>query len=150
VGVYPVRAALHFQDLLGGRLSVVGAMLTSSGAAVETAGEALLRTAAGVGVHASFGLDHAYEASYTIHGTENAVTVRKAFTPGADELPAVTLGATRLRLPPHDQVTGTLEAFASAVIASRTARPSPAHNALRQSELLDEIRHRTIRGARRS
>jgi len=141
VGVYPIRAALHFQDLLGGRLSVLGAMLTTREAAVETAGEALLRTAAGVGVHVSFGLEHAYEASYTLHGTENAVTVHRAFTPGADETPDVTLGATHLRLPPDDQVTNTIDAFASVVMASRTSLPAPARtDALRQSELLDDIR----------
>ena len=135
VGVYPVRAALHFQDLLGGALSVVGAMLTCSGAAVETAGEALLRTTAGVGVHASFGLDHAYEASYTIHGTEDAVTVHKAFTPGADEPPAVTLGRNRLPLPPDDQVANTLATFSSAI----TSPPRFPHT-LRQSELLNDIK----------
>ena len=141
VGVYPVRAALHFQDLLGGRLSVIGALLTSSGSTVETAGDALLQTAAGVGVHVSFGLDHAYAASYTIHGTESAVTVNKAFTPTADEPPAVTLGATHLRLPPDDQVANTLEAFAAAITASRTTPPSPPPaDSLRQSELLDDIR----------
>ena len=140
VGVYPVRAALHFQDLLGGRLSVIGALLTSSGAKIETAGDALLQTAAGIGVHTSFGLDHAYAASYTIHGTESTVTVDKAFTPAADEPPAVRLGTTHLRLPPDDQVANTLEAFAAAVKASRTTPPPPLNDSLLQSQLLDDIR----------
>jgi predicted dehydrogenase len=154
VGVYPVRAALHFQDLLGGTLSVVGATLNGAGAAVETAGEALLRSTGAVGAHASFGLDHAYEASYTIHGSEAAVTVGRAFTPGADEAPAVTLGGKRLPLPPDDQITKMFDAFTAAVEAKRANRTAPAgegpsscnDGVLRQAELLDAIRAAAGRG----
>lgn len=141
VGVYPLRAALHF---LGSRLGVVGARLTrGAGRRVETAGAALLATPDAVTAQITFGMEHAYRSSYELWGSEGSITVDRAFTPPADHVPVIGLRrgrtAEEIRLAPHDQVAATVAAFAAAV---RTGIP-PDHGAtLRQAELLDEI-HRS-------
>ncbi|MFI2778841.1 Gfo/Idh/MocA family protein [Streptomyces sp. ALB3] len=138
-GVYPVRAALHF---LGGALEVVGAVLghDGHGAAVDTAGAALLQDTTGVGAQLVFGLDHAYRSQYEILGSAGALTVDRAFTPPAGDPPRVLLerggSVTRIDLPPDDQVLRTVTDFAAA------ARDGAAADSmmLRQADLLDRIR----------
>ncbi|MGW6714050.1 MULTISPECIES: Gfo/Idh/MocA family protein [Streptomyces] len=140
VGVYTVRAALHF---LGNDLAVVGATLDAvGGSPVDTAGTALLRTPDGVGAHLTFGLDHGYRSAYELWGSLGRITVERAFTPPADHRPRIRLegrdGVEELTLPADDQVAATVRAFASAV---RDAAP-PDPVLLRQASLLDELRSR--------
>ncbi|SHH51493.1 Gfo/Idh/MocA family protein [Streptomyces sp. 3214.6] len=148
VGVYPVRAAVHF---LGAGLRVAGAVLTRDryGREVDTAGSVLLRTADGVGAHLDFGLDHAYRSSYELWGTAGRVTVEHAFTPPADRRPVlrvVDAGGTReVVLDPDDQVANTVREFARAVRAADTGSiPRSADRAeeaaLLQADLLAEVR----------
>ncbi|MER6528531.1 Gfo/Idh/MocA family oxidoreductase [Streptomyces sp. NPDC001508] len=138
VGVYPLRAALHF---LGNRLDVVGARLTRGAKRrVETAGAALLSTPGTVTAQLTFGMEHAYRSSYELWGSEGSITVDRAFTPPADHVPVIGLRrgrtAEKIRLAPHDQVAATVAAFAAAV---RTGAPPDDGATLRQAELLDEI-----------
>jgi NDP-hexose-3-ketoreductase len=138
VGVYPLRAALHF---LGPGLRVAGAVLTAGPARrVDTSGAALLATPAGVSAQLTFGLEHAYRSAYEIRGSTGRITVAPAFTPPADHTPVLRLtrgAATQeLRLAPDDQVANTLDAFARAVRAGTHHDP----DCLRQARLLDEIR----------
>ncbi|MDT0453980.1 Gfo/Idh/MocA family protein [Streptomyces hesseae] len=138
-GVYPVRAALH---LLGPELRVVGATVSRGpGDAVDTAGAALARTPGGVGVQLSFGLDHAYRNFYEIWGTEGTITVDRAFTPPAGHRPVLRLtgpaGSGTVDLAPADQVAATVGAFVAAVRAGASLDA----DALRQAQLLEEIRH---------
>ncbi|MFE7283292.1 Gfo/Idh/MocA family protein [Streptomyces noursei] len=145
VGVYPLRAALH---LLGADLDVVGAALThGAGRQVETAGGVLLRSATGVTAHLTFGLDHAYRSWYELCGSTGRLVVDHAFTPPADHAPVLRIergtGSEELHLPPDDQVTNTLTAFAAAVRTPRQ-HPEPDPMVLRQAELLDAVRHRAV------
>lgn len=139
VGIYPVRAALHF---LGTALSVAGAVLADGpGREVDTLGAALLRGPGGCSAHLTFGLDHAYQSSYVLWGSTGRITVSRAFTPPADYAPVLSLesetGARQILLEPDDQVANTVRAFISAVRAGR----SPAADVtLRQAEILHEIR----------
>ncbi|MDW8805224.1 Gfo/Idh/MocA family oxidoreductase [Streptomyces scabiei] len=139
-GVYPVRAALHF---LGEDLEVVGAGLVRGGpgAAVDIAGAALLRDAAGVGAQLTFGLDHAYRSHYEVWGSTGAVTVDRAFTPPAGMPPRVRLErggvVTEVDLPPDDQVLRTVADFADAARTGAALEPAALHQAV----LLDRIRH---------
>ena len=148
VGVYPVRAALHF---LGMSLSVAGAVLTRGpGRQVVTCGAALLRNAAGMGVHLAFGLEHAYQSCYTLCGSLGRITVSHAFTPGPDHVPLLHLerreGPGEIRLRPDDQAANTI----SALVAAARARTSPAAAAtVRQAELLDEIARAAAAGTGR-
>ncbi|MFF0221235.1 Gfo/Idh/MocA family protein [Streptomyces sp. NPDC004629] len=141
VGVYPLRAALHF---LGDRLDVVGARLTrGEGRRVETSGAALLGTPGTVTAQITFGMEHAYRSAYELWGSEGSITVDRAFTPPADHVPVIGLNrgrtAEEIRLAPHDQVAATVAAFAAAV---RTGTEPDDGATLRQAELLDEI-HRS-------
>jgi len=127
VGVYPVRAAVHF---LGAGLRVAGAVLTEGrdGRGVNIAGSALVRTPDGVGAHLDFGLDHAYRSSYELRGSEGRITVDHAFTPPADRPAVLRLdrGTTtrEVGVGAHDQVAATVRAFARAVRAAAPDGPS--------------------------
>ncbi|MFF7637021.1 Gfo/Idh/MocA family protein [Kitasatospora sp. NPDC008050] len=138
IGVYPLRAALHF---LGPALEVVGAQLTvGRGRVVETAGAALLRTPGGVAAQITFGMDHAYRSAYELWGSQGRITVDRAFTPPADHIPVIGLhrglDSEEIRLDPCDQVAATVAAFVTAV----RAKAAPAQDTLRQAALLDEVR----------
>ncbi|MFE9098975.1 Gfo/Idh/MocA family protein [Streptomyces sp. NPDC007264] len=139
VGIYPLRAALHF---LGPELDVIGARLVQgAGRQVETSGAALLSTPGTVTAQITFGMEHAYRSSYELWGDEGGITVDRAFTPPADHVPVINLhrgGTTEeIRLEPHDQVAATVAAFAAAV---RTGTLPDTGDTLRQAELLDAIR----------
>ncbi|HEV2634163.1 MAG TPA: Gfo/Idh/MocA family oxidoreductase [Actinocrinis sp.] len=140
VGVYPLRAALHF---LGPRLEVVGAQLTRRrGREVETSGAALLRTPDGCTAQVTFGIEHAYVSRYELWGSAGRITVDRAFTPPADFVPVIELsrGGERedIRLASHDQVAATVAAF----VASVRAGAAPAGETLCQARLLDDVRAR--------
>ncbi|MDX3229787.1 Gfo/Idh/MocA family oxidoreductase [Streptomyces sp. ME19-01-6] len=144
VGVYPVRAALHF---LGPALRVAGAVLTrGEGRRVDTSGAAVLHTPEGVTVQLTFGLDHPYVAMYELWGTEGRLSVERAYTPPADFEPRVRLrradGDEELRVAPDDQVANTLAAFVRAVRDAQGGREVRDGRAavLRQAELLHDIR----------
>ncbi|WP_406012335.1 Gfo/Idh/MocA family oxidoreductase [Streptomyces sp. NBC_00984] len=156
IGVYPVRAAVHF---LGDGLHTVAASLhTGPGSAVETAGAALLRDQHGVSAQLTFGMDHAYRSAYELWGSDGRITLDRAFTPPPGHRPVIHLerrGATeRIELPPADQVALTVRAFETAcrsAAAPDTHRPAAAPSAapaglpdaracLRQADLLDAVR----------
>lgn len=145
VGLYPARAALH---LLGDRLRVCGALAhTPEGRAVETAGGALLTRADGVSAHLEYGIGFGYRSRYELCGSTGRITVPRAFTPPADHRPRITVetrdGVEELLLDAHDQVAGTVAAFAGAVHGTG---PGPDHDAVvRQAELLGEIRSTAVR-----
>ncbi|MFJ2091605.1 Gfo/Idh/MocA family protein [Streptomyces sp. NPDC087901] len=137
VGVYPVRAALHF---LGGALEVRGAVLERPpGRQVDTSGAVLLRRGDGVTAHLSFGMEHAYRSRYELTGSAGRVVVDRAFTPPADHTPTVTLetasGTRTVPLPPDDQVANTLSAFVSAVRTGET----PHVECVAQADLLAAV-----------
>ncbi|MEV6192524.1 Gfo/Idh/MocA family oxidoreductase [Streptomyces sp. NPDC051920] len=138
VGLYPLRAALHF---LGHELDVVGARLVRRGGReVETAGAALLATPDGVTAHLTFGMEHAYASRYELWGSEGRITVDRAFTPPADLVPVIGLhrgdGTQEIRLEPADQVAATVAAFVDAVHEGS----APRADTLRQAALLDDVR----------
>ncbi|MEU3529349.1 Gfo/Idh/MocA family oxidoreductase [Streptomyces sp. NPDC038707] len=146
VGIYPLRAALH---LLGPELDLIGACLVrGAGRQVDTSGAALLHTPGGVTAQITFGMEHTYRSAYALRGSEGCLTVDRAFTPPADDVPVIGLhrGAKteEIRLEPHDQVAATAAAFAA---AARAGTPPDTRDTLRQSELLDEM-SRTGPGAR--
>lgn len=141
VGLYPLRAALHF---LGDGLEVVGARLArGAGREVETAGAALLTTPEGVTATLVFGMEHAYLSRYELWGSEGRITVDRAFTPPADLVPVIGLhrgsGTEEIRLEPADQVAATVAAFVTAVRAGA----APRADTLRQAVLLDDVRRRS-------
>lgn len=140
VGVYPVRAALHF---FGAGLEVAGAVLAATGGRhVDTCGSALLRTPTGLAAHLTFGLEHSYRSRYQLWGSAGCLTLDRAFTPPPGHRPVLRLegaaGLTELSLEPDDQVRNALAAFARAVRARAAAPPV----SLAQASLLEDIRSR--------
>ncbi|MFX4294668.1 Gfo/Idh/MocA family protein [Streptomyces bohaiensis] len=151
VGVYPVRAALHLAAVLtppgappgppgASPLRLVGATSRRRpGEAVDTAGSALLDAGEGVAVQLTYGLDHAYRSSYTLHGTTGRLTVEPAFTPPADHRPLLRLerDGTVHDHPAAaaDQVARAVAAFAQAV---RT-RAEPSGDLVTQARLLAAV-----------
>ncbi|MFD7281043.1 Gfo/Idh/MocA family protein [Streptomyces sp. NPDC059862] len=117
VGVYPLRAALHF---LGTELDVAGAVLRVDKARqVVLSGNVLLHTADGVAVQVAFGMEHAYRANYEFAGTDGMLSVERVFTPPASYLPTVTITRDgrheEVTLAADDQVANTIRWFADAV-----------------------------------
>ncbi|MFI9272595.1 Gfo/Idh/MocA family protein [Kitasatospora sp. NPDC052896] len=144
VGVYPLRAALHF---LGDGLRVVGATLeTVADRQVETGGAALLRTPEGVTAQLEFGMEHAYRSSYELVGGTGRISVERAFTPPAEHRPVLRLtrsaGTEEIELPAADQVARTLAAFTAAV---RSGAGPAAGDCLAQAGLLDAVRRSAAR-----
>ncbi|MEV0804768.1 Gfo/Idh/MocA family oxidoreductase [Micromonospora sp. NPDC050200] len=118
VGGYPVGAA---ELILGPRLRVVGAALRRQpDLGVDIAGAALLVTDDDVTAHLTFGMDHAYRASYELWGTAGRLVLEHAFAPPADHRPVVRIhrqdGVEELVLPADDQYRRAMRAFASAVL----------------------------------
>jgi dTDP-3,4-didehydro-2,6-dideoxy-alpha-D-glucose 3-reductase len=153
IGVYPVRAAVHF---LGEQLHPLAATLhTRPDSAVESAGAALLRDEHGVSAQLTFGMDHAYRSAYELWGSQGRITLDRAFTPPPDHRPVIHLerrGTTeRIELPAADQAALTVRAFQTA--CRLTAAPNPrrppttsgtapadGRACLRQADLLDAVR----------
>jgi dTDP-3,4-didehydro-2,6-dideoxy-alpha-D-glucose 3-reductase len=144
VGVYPVRAALHF---LGRELAVAGAVLTrGAGRQVHTSGSVLLRAPDDCLAHLTFGLEHSYRSACEFLGSDGRMIVDRAFTPPADYRPVIRIdrqsGSEDVVLDPDDQVANTLLAFTRAVRGG----PAPdTEDCLRQIELLDQVRVQAAR-----
>lgn len=141
MGVYPVRAALHF---LGRDLEAVGATLhRPADREVDTAGSALLRTPEGVTAHLLFGMQHAYGAAYELWGSRGRIRVDRAFSPPADRSSVIHLdgpdGTGQFVTPADDQVANTVRAFARAA-RNGAVPPQDTADCLRQAALLDRIR----------
>lgn len=137
VGLYPVRAALHF---LGTGLTVTGAVLSTGDRAVDISGAVLLEAPGGVVAQLSFGMEHHYQSGYELLGSSGRICVDRAFTPPADLPTEIVLetsgGVRRIPCAPDDQAANTLTAFAAAV-----AKGSGADAAcLDQADLLEAVR----------
>jgi len=142
IGLYPVRAALHF---LGAGLEVSGAVLhRPRGREVETSGAVLLRRPDGVTAQLTFGIGFGYRSEYELFGSAGRIRVERAFTPAADHRPVLRLEregrGEEITLDAQDQVARTVGEFAGTV-RDRTRRPEVDHRlTLRQSLLLDAVR----------
>jgi dTDP-3,4-didehydro-2,6-dideoxy-alpha-D-glucose 3-reductase len=140
VGVYPVRAAMHF---LGHALEVAGAtMRCDRGRDVVVSGAALLTTPRGVPAQISFGMEHAYRSQYRIIGSDGVLSVDRAFTPSATWRPTVLLerqdGREVVQLAADDQCAATVRFFVRAVRGQTDCGPHRAATT-RQAELVHEI-----------
>lgn len=88
-GAYPVRATFF---MLGNQMEVAGASIkriNSSNAALY--GSAYFHGPDGVGASISFGFDNFYKCSYSLWGSTGKITVERAFTPGPNMKPRITV-----------------------------------------------------------
>ncbi|MEU5611537.1 Gfo/Idh/MocA family oxidoreductase [Streptomyces sparsogenes] len=148
MGVYPIRAALHY---LGPEAEVVGAVLRSQAATgVVVAGRVLARTPAGVTADLAFGMEHSYRTSCEFAGSAGRLQLDRVFTPPPDFPPVVRIerqdGREEVVLPADDQYANVVRHFVHAV---RTGTPAQAEAeaeaTLRQARLVGEVESRAVR-----
>lgn len=85
---YTIRASQLF---LGNDLKVKAANLNYNNQEVDIFGGAYLSNQNGLFAEVAFGFDNFYQCNYEIWGSEGKITAQRAFTPGADFTPAITL-----------------------------------------------------------
>lgn len=85
---YTVRASQLF---LGNDLRVEGASLINNNEGVDIYGGAYLKNNKGAFSEVAFGFDNYYQCNYEIWGSKGKITAQRAFTPGADFTPTITL-----------------------------------------------------------
>ncbi|MFJ9468127.1 Gfo/Idh/MocA family protein [Streptomyces caniferus] len=150
-GVYPLRTAMRF---LGRGLRVAGATLRTRAAdGLDLSGQVLLAADSGVQASLEFGFEHAYAARYALWGSRARLTTEHAFSPAADQRPALLLeeqgGTERIDLPAADQYLRCVADFASAVRTDGASDgPEEARrraDAVTTLELADRIRACAVR-----
>jgi predicted dehydrogenase len=85
---YTIRASQLF---LGNDLKVEAATLNYKNAEVELFGGAYLKSDDGMFSEVAFGFDNFYQCNYEIWGSKGKITAHRAFTPGIDFKPRITL-----------------------------------------------------------
>lgn len=86
---YPLRA-LHF--ILGNKFDVKSSTLYyDKNKGTETYGSAFLSNGEGIGAQLAFGFDNYYQCNYEIWGSEGKIIVHRAYTPGPDLNPKITI-----------------------------------------------------------
>lgn len=85
---YTIRVSQMF---LGNDLNVQGASLNNDGQEVDLYGGGFLKSSNGSFAEVAFGFDNFYQCNYEIWGSEGKVTAKRAFTPGVNFSPTITL-----------------------------------------------------------
>lgn len=85
---YTVRASQLF---LGDDLMVAASTLNDENTEVDIFGGAYLKSKSGAFSEVAFGFDNFYQCNYELWGSKGKITVHRAFTPGADFKPTITL-----------------------------------------------------------
>ncbi|MEU6714618.1 Gfo/Idh/MocA family oxidoreductase [Nonomuraea sp. NPDC046802] len=143
VGVYPIRAALHF---LGTNLKVSDAVLRYDDTlGVDVIGGTRL-AAPDLDVRLLFGMTTRYASGYQFLGSRGSLTVEQVFTTPPEHRPVVLLERggrlERRTVAPDDQWGNILRHFTDVVTgAAPVAEDASAGELLvRQAELADEVR----------
>jgi NDP-hexose-3-ketoreductase len=85
---YSVRASQLF---LGNDLRVEAATLNNKTSEVDLFGGAYLKADNGLFAEVAFGFDNFYQCNYEVWGSKGKITAQRAFTPGANFSPTITL-----------------------------------------------------------
>jgi NDP-hexose-3-ketoreductase len=85
---YTIRASQLF---LGNELKVEAATLNTENTEVDLFGGAYLKAPNGMFAEVAFGFDNFYQCNYEIWGSKGKLIVQRAFTPGAEFKPQITL-----------------------------------------------------------
>lgn len=85
---YTIRASQLF---LGNDLTVEASTLNNNGEEVDIYGGAYLKNKEGAFSEVAFGFDNFYQCNYEIWGSTGKIIAQRAFTPGADFKPTITL-----------------------------------------------------------
>ncbi|MCK5360721.1 MAG: Gfo/Idh/MocA family oxidoreductase [Gammaproteobacteria bacterium] len=137
---YTIRASQLF---LGNDLEVKAAsLMTPSGAEVDIYGGAYLTSAGGAFSEVSFGFDNFYQCNYELWGSKGKLVAQRAFTPGPDFSPVISVDKQGERVDHQpgvdNQAINTLAEFAYCVHeGDYELKYSEIEN---QSRLLDQVR----------
>jgi NDP-hexose-3-ketoreductase len=146
IGMYPIRAAIHY---LGDQLEITAAVLRRhGGTGAVVAGRILAHTPAGVTADLHFGMAHSYRTSCEFAGSEGRVLLDRVFTPPPAFQPVVRIERQdhreELTLRADDQLANVVTCFARAV---RTGGAAEAWDkaTLRQARLVAAAEEKALR-----
>ncbi|WP_031470142.1 Gfo/Idh/MocA family protein [Sciscionella sediminilitoris] len=141
IGVYPVRAALHY---LTGDVALTGAVLRQDPEHdVIVSGNIQLHTPTGIPAQLQFGMEHAYRSSYELIGSTGRLLLDRAFTPPPSLPPVVRIFQQdhyhELTLPADDQFRKVAALFATAV-SSGAPLLEHRNGSIRQARMIETIK----------
>ncbi|MGB0887832.1 MAG: Gfo/Idh/MocA family protein [Vicingaceae bacterium] len=139
---YTVRASQLF---LGSDLWVEGATLNNMNTEVDLFGGAYLKSEAGMFAEVAFGFDNFYQCNYEIWGSKGKITAQRAFTPGANFTPTITLEKQGEvfdhKIDAENHFVNILTEFKRCVLEKEFE--SKFEQILNQSRLLQELRDKS-------
>ncbi|WP_067467613.1 Gfo/Idh/MocA family protein [Actinomadura macra] len=146
MGIYPIRAALHY---LGHDLRIVAAVLRHHGKThAVVSGRILACTPRGVTADLHFGMAHSYRTSCEFAGSEGRLLLDRAFTPPPAFQPVVRAERQDHReeftLPADDQFANVVACFTRAV-RTGVALDGCAEASLRQADLVAAVEEKAVR-----
>ncbi|MDJ1136872.1 Gfo/Idh/MocA family protein [Streptomyces iconiensis] len=148
LGVYPIRAALHF---LGADVEIIAAVLRSRArtGAVDS-GRILAVAPGGVTADLEFGMDHSYRTSCEFAGSIGRLRLDRVFTPPPDHLPVGRVERQDHReeivLPADDQYGGLVRHFVHAArTGTGTGTEARADASMRQARLVRQVEDKAVR-----
>ncbi len=138
---YTVRASQLF---LGKELSVEAATLNTMNAEVDLFGGAYLKSKNGMFAEVAFGFDNFYQCNYEIWGSKGKIIAQRAFTPGSEFKPIITL-ETQGEIINHEieaenHFVNILNEFRSTIFENDLE--SKYEEILNQSRLLQELKEK--------
>ncbi|MFI7394881.1 Gfo/Idh/MocA family protein [Streptomyces tendae] len=146
MGIYPVRAALHY---LGPALDVLHAVLrvrARTGAVVS--GRILACTPGGVTADLVFGMEHSYRTGCAFAGSSGLLLLDRAFTPPPSLQPVLRIERQdhreEITLPADDQFGNIVRYFANAVLTGSNT-PDDCAGSRRQARVVDDVERVAVR-----
>jgi dTDP-3,4-didehydro-2,6-dideoxy-alpha-D-glucose 3-reductase len=146
MGIYPIRAALHF---LGPDIEIAAAVLRrQSRTDAVVAGRILAHTPRGGTIDLSFGMEHSYRSGYEIAGSTGRLGVDRAFTPPPAYQPVVRIERQdhreEITLRADDQFANVIAFFVRAV-RTGSGVESFSEASLRQAQLVGAVEEKALR-----
>jgi len=136
---YTVRASQLF---LGSDIWVEGATLSNINTEVDLFGGAFLKSENGMFAEVAFGFDNFYQCNYEIWGSKGKITAQRAFTPGENFTPTITLEKQGelfdYKIDIENHFVNILNEFKRCVLQNEVE--TKYEEILNQSRLLQELR----------
>lgn len=140
---YTIRASQLF---LGEELTVKAANLNFNNSEVDLYGGAYLKSKTGLFSEVAFGFDNFYQCNYEIWGSKGKIIAQRAFTPGENFKPIITLEVQgevfNYEVDAENHFVNILNEFKRCVLENE--RTDKYNEILNQSRLLEEIRLRSV------
>ncbi|MDG1476211.1 MAG: Gfo/Idh/MocA family oxidoreductase [Vicingaceae bacterium] len=139
---YTVRASQLF---LGSDVWIEGATLNNLDAEVDLFGGAYLKSESGMFAEVAFGFDNFYQCNYEIWGSKGKIIAQRAFTPGENFTPTITLEKQGeifdYKVDAENHFINILNEFKRCVLQKEVE--AKYEEILNQSRLLQELRDKS-------